>query len=78
MIGTHPSMRTSIKVRTEVRTLLRETCANSASGYHASYHGELPVQAVASRRFPMWFPRYCIGFHWQPVARALPPRMSSE
>jgi hypothetical protein len=69
-IGTRPPMRTSTKFAPRfallVRTLLREAGANPASGCHAGYHGKLPVQAVASRWFPLWFPRYYSGFHWQP------------
>jgi hypothetical protein len=36
-----------------VRTLLREAGANPVSGYHAGYHGKLPMQ---------WLP--AAGFHY--------------
>ena len=63
-IGKRPPMRTSTKFTLRfallVRTLLREAGANPASVYHAGYHGKLPVQAVASRWFPLWYPRFGI------------------
>lgn len=73
-IGTHSPMRTSTKFALRfallVRTLLREAGANPASGYH----GKLPMQSVASRRFPLWFPGFGSGFHWQPRALRTTPR----
>ena len=66
-IGTHSAMRARRKFAMRfallVRTLLREACVNSAS----SYHGKLPVQAVADCWYPLKFAGHCSGFHWQPL-----------
>ena len=48
-----------------VRTLIREPDANPACGYQAGYHGRLPMREVSRHWFPLWFPGFCSGFHWQ-------------
>lgn len=57
MIGTHSPMGAGRKFAPRfallVRTLLREAGANPVSGYHAGYHGKLPMQ---------WLP--AAGFHY--------------
>lgn len=49
-IGTHPPMRTS--------TRFAPTNANQAA--------RLSKDMVTRRWFPLWFPRFCSVFHWQP------------